>query len=173
MTHAETYLEKSPDAGRKARASEYLVAALCILATRGRVNVSTSLVDDEGVDLVFHLRNSPATLAVQVKPRMTDGAIVARGRFQAQVRSATFRPRGDLDMLYVLVDNSCGAIKIAWLVPSPAFDRLHGTPTTRANFRFSAAISGGSGDKWSPYRLPPAELPMRIIERLEALESGG
>ena len=37
------------------KAANYLVAAVCILAPRGRLNVSTSIVDDEGVDLVFHL----------------------------------------------------------------------------------------------------------------------
>lgn len=54
------------------KAAEHLVAAFCILTTRGELNVSTSLVDDEGVDLVFHRRNSTATLAVQVKARMSD-----------------------------------------------------------------------------------------------------
>jgi len=88
----DDYLGKSPDAGRMGKAAEYLVAAVCILATRGRLNVSTSIVDDEGVDLVFHLRDSTATLAVQVKARMTDGAVAQRGRIQAQVRSQTFPP---------------------------------------------------------------------------------
>jgi HJR/Mrr/RecB family endonuclease len=58
------YQIKSPDAGRMGKAVEYLVAAACILTTRGRRNVSTSLVDDEGVDLVFFARGS--TLVVQV-----------------------------------------------------------------------------------------------------------
>ena len=48
----DEYLDKSPSAGRMGKAVEYLVAASCILATRGELNVSTSLVDDEGVDLV-------------------------------------------------------------------------------------------------------------------------
>lgn len=34
------------------KAAEYLVAASAILATRGELNVSTSL-DDDGVDLCF------------------------------------------------------------------------------------------------------------------------
>ena len=54
------------------KAVEYLVAAACILSTRGELNVSTSMVDDEGVDLVFHRRDNAATLAVQVKARMSD-----------------------------------------------------------------------------------------------------
>lgn len=167
----DAYLEKSPDAARMGKAAEYLVAAFCILATRGRPNVSTSMVDDEGVDLVFHLRDSTATLAVQVKARMTDGAVVRRGRFLAQVRSQTFRPRADLDVLFVLVDNANGAVRTAWLVPSVDFDRMHGSPTSKGGLRFSASIKEGSRDQWSPFRLSAAELPLRIVERLTGLES--
>ncbi|WP_431887109.1 hypothetical protein [Micromonospora wenchangensis] len=45
----ESYTRKSADASRMGKAAERLVAAFCILATRGALNVSTSLVDDEGV----------------------------------------------------------------------------------------------------------------------------
>lgn len=68
--------EKSLDAGRMGKAAELLVAATCILQSRAKLNVSTSIIDDEGVDLVFHLREHTATLAVQVKARMSDGAVV-------------------------------------------------------------------------------------------------
>jgi hypothetical protein len=101
---SDNYLEKSPDAARMGKAAEYLVAASAILATRGELNVSTSLVDDEGVDLVFHRREHSSTLAVQVKSRMSDGALARTGRVQANVREATFRPRRDLDMLFVVID---------------------------------------------------------------------
>jgi hypothetical protein len=49
----DDYLDKSPSASRMGKAVEYLV-------------------DDEGVDLVFNRRGSSATLAVQVKARMSD-----------------------------------------------------------------------------------------------------
>lgn len=136
---ADGYLQKSPDAARMGKAAEYLLAAVCILATPGLLNVSTSIVDDDGVDLGFHLRDSTATLAVQVKARMSDGGVATTGRFQAQVRSATFRPRDDLDLLFVLIDIERGAIDTAWLVPSAEFDELRGTPTTRGTLRFSAS----------------------------------
>ncbi len=42
---------KSPDASRTGTAVEYLVAATCILASCGELNVSTALVDDEDVDV--------------------------------------------------------------------------------------------------------------------------
>jgi hypothetical protein len=59
------------DASRMGNAAEHLIAAFCIMATRGALNGSTALVDDEGIDLVFHRRGSTATLAVQVKARMS------------------------------------------------------------------------------------------------------
>jgi hypothetical protein len=70
------------------------VAAACILTTRGRLNLSTSLVDDEGVDLVFFARGSTTTLAVEVKARMSDSKpLRIKAQFVASVREATFVPR--------------------------------------------------------------------------------
>lgn len=86
-----SYLDKAPDSARMGKAAEYLVAASAILATRGELNVSTALVDDDGVDLVFHRRGQTATLAVQVKSRMSDAKLVGEGRVQANVQEATFR----------------------------------------------------------------------------------
>jgi hypothetical protein len=93
------------DAARKGKAIEYLVAATCILVSDLRLNVSTSLVDDEGVDLVFHRRDRPVTLGVQVKGRLMSAKTIASGgRFQASVRASTFRARDDLAILFVAVD---------------------------------------------------------------------
>ncbi|MEU8255496.1 hypothetical protein AB0C06_14685 [Micromonospora inaquosa] len=88
----EDYTTKSADASRMGKAAEHLVAAFCILATRGMLNVSTALVDDEGVDLVFHRRNSTATLAVQVKARMSDSKRVRSEGFVTFVRAQTSTP---------------------------------------------------------------------------------
>lgn len=121
---APDYLNKSPDAARMGKAAEYLVAASAILATRGELNVSTSLVDDDGVDLVFRRRGHAATLAVQVKARMSDRALARTGAVRANVREATFRPRRDLDLLVVVVDPAEGRILTAWLVPSIDFAEL-------------------------------------------------
>lgn len=121
----EEYLNKSPDAGRMGKAVEHLVAASCIIATRGKLNVSTSLVDDEGVDIVFHRRNSSATLAVQVKSRMSDSKRVSSGGFVAFVRSQTFRPRTDLDLLFVAVDVKTGTYTHA---PMPGWCPAQSSP---------------------------------------------
>ncbi|MFF3426480.1 hypothetical protein [Streptomyces sp. NPDC002602] len=170
MSEDEDYLDKSPSAARMGKAAEYLVAASCILATHGELNVSTSMVDDEGVDLVFHRRGGTATLAVQVKSRMSTTSVVRKGQCLANVRSQTFQPRPDLDMLFMAVDVERGAIMTAWLVPSPVFADMVKEPNGKGQYRFSASMKEGSGDRWSPYRLTAAQLSQRILTRLSELE---
>lgn len=168
----EHYRDTSPDAGRMSKAVEHLVAASCIISSRGLLNVSTSLVDDEGVDLVFHRRNSAATLAVQVKSRMSDTKIIDRDRFLAQVRSETFRSRLDLDLLFVVVDVREGRYTDAFLVPSPVFAGIV-RPNGRGRMIFSASLKASSADRWSRYRLTPDRLPGKVLERLAELEATG
>jgi hypothetical protein len=168
---APDYLSKSPDAARMGKAAELLVAASAILATRGELNVSTSLVDDDGVDLVFHRRGHTATLAVQVKARMSDGALANTGRVQANVREATFRPRRDLDMLFVVIDAAVGRITTAWLVPSPAFAELVTRPNGQGRRVFAASSKPDAADRWRCYRLTAPELPVRVLDRLAELDT--
>ncbi len=169
----DAYLDKSASAGRMGKAVEYLVAAACILSTRGELNVSTSMVDDEGVDLVFHRRDSSATLAVQVKARMSDSKRVQSGGFVAFVRSQTFRARADLDMLFVAVDIERGAVMKAWLVPSEEYAAAVGQSNSRGRFRFVASMKEGTKDRWASRRLEAHELAPAILARLTALEASG
>jgi hypothetical protein len=106
----DDHTAKPVQADRMGKAAEHLVAAFYILATRGALNVSTSLVDDEGEDLVFHRHNSTTTLAVQVKARMSDSTRVQSQGFVAFARSQTFQPRRGLDMLFVMIDVARGAV---------------------------------------------------------------
>jgi hypothetical protein len=148
------------------KAAELLVAAACILISRGELNASTSFVDDEGVDLVFHRRGRPTTLAVQVKSRTSDTVRVKDGGFMAFVRSATFTPRADLDMLFVAVDVDAGSLMTAWLVPS-----VEGNMTSNGTYRFRASLKPDTQDQWRPWRLTPAQLPGAVLRRLTELDA--
>lgn len=169
----DSYLDKSASAGRMGKAVEYLIAASCILSTRGELNVSTSMVDDEGVDLVFHRRDSSATLAVQVKARMSDSKRVQSGGFVAFVRSQTFRPRGDLDMLFAAVDIQRGAVMKAWLIPSEEYAKTLGEPNSRGRFRFVASMKEGTKDRWAARRLEAEQLAPAVLVRLGELDLTG
>jgi hypothetical protein len=150
------------------KAAEYLVASTCIIASRAMLNVATSLVDDEGIDLVFNRRDSAATLSVQVKARFSDAETIRRGIYIQNVRSQTLAPSHDLYVLFVLVDVAPTAIRVAWLVPSKALATgAHLDSLSR--YRFSASVKPGSRDKWSPYRLDPSDLASEVLRALDSV----
>jgi hypothetical protein len=161
--------EAALPSGRMGKAVEYLVASSCILASRGELNASTSLVDDEGVDLVFNRRGSTATLAVQVKARLSTSKRVQGETFVAHVRSQTFHPRPDLDLLFVAVEVTETRLMAAWLVSSEVYAAGAGEPSGQGRYRFYASMKPNARDKWVDYRLSPAELAPRILARLDEL----
>lgn len=165
---SDEFTARSVNAGRIGTAVEQLVAASCVLASGARLNVSTSMVDDEGVDLVFHRRGEPTTLAVQVKSRGTDTSVVRKGQFVANVRDETFRPRADLYVLGVVIDRPTAHLGRVWFVPSHEYDRL-ANRTGKNTRRITANVSAASRDKWSPFRMEFHELPDRILSVLDEL----
>jgi hypothetical protein len=130
------------------------------------LNASTSLVDDEGVDIVFHRRGRSRTLAVQVKSRFEGSLYLRTNRtFATDVRDVTFRPREDLFMLFVIVEPTAPDFGPVWLVPSEDFaDRVK--PNSRGLRRFVASAKETSEDQWSRYRIEKADLADCILEIL-------
>ena len=153
---------RNADSSRMGKAAEHLIAAACIIQSRARLNVSTSIVDDEGVDLVFHRRGWTATVAVQVKARFSDSKSLASGRFIQNVRTVALKPRADLYVLFVAVDVTTGSFDTCWLVPSGEFAAKAGRDR-HGRYRFSASAKPNSRDRWSGYRLSRVELPERIL----------
>lgn len=154
---------------RKGKAVEHLIAALCVLGSDGELNAWTSIVDDEGVDLVFQRREQPQTISVQVKSRFTTAkGLAERGRFQAQVRGQTFRPRADLQMLFVVADPVRLDVGPIWLVPSQDFASLSPLKSN-GKHKFNASARDGSEDQWAPYLLAKTELPARLLSALRQL----
>lgn len=162
-------MAENRDSARKGKAVEHLVAATCILVSGLELNVSTSLVDDEGVDLVFHRRERSATLAVQVKSRSLNAkTITDRSRFIANVGANTFRPRNDLYMLFVAVNTDEGTFDPVWFVPSTVLAERT-TPNNKNRRQFVASLKPDAKDQWRDFRFERAELPSRIIDALDAL----
>jgi hypothetical protein len=158
------------DSARKGKAIELLVAATCILASNLKLNVSVNLVDDEGVDLIFHRRDDPTTLAVQVKGRLlTAKTIEKKEAFRTNIKSATFHPRPGLAMLFVAVDARKGTMPFIWLIPSEEFRAKFAKANTRGRFIFVASTKANTKDRWSQYRCSQAELPDGILAELDTL----
>jgi len=161
---------RNDDAARKGTAVEYLIAASCMLASDFKLNVSTNPMDDEGVDLVFHRRDSPATLAVQIKSRSWSANVMRdREKFIADVRRATFHHRRDLFLLFVAVDSRLAEYGPLWLIPSTDFANAL-PPGNRSKLRFTASASPASNDRWVKYRMERSQLPDRILAVLDDLE---
>jgi uncharacterized protein GlcG (DUF336 family) len=158
------------DSARKGTAVEHLIAATCMLASDFELNVSTNLVDDERVDLVFHKRESSTVLAVQIKSRSWSASTMRnKQQFIADVRRSTFKPRRDLFMLFVAVDTTFAAYGPVWLIPSHRFAAALGD-SKRKMLRFSASAAPGSVDRWVGFRLERSELPHRLLYELSLLE---
>ena len=76
-------VDERPDAERGVhgigKPVELFIAAYCMLASSGKLNVSTSFIDDQGVDLVFNRWGRTATLPIQVKSRTTEAGTIRQG----------------------------------------------------------------------------------------------
>ena len=155
---------------RTGKALEYLVAASCILMSGGKLNVSTPLVDDEGVDLVFNRHDRPATLAVQIKGRSRSAQVVKKGRFLADVARRTFAPREDLHMLYVVYDEAAADYGPVWLVPSRELAERGANSRRGSALRFATSLAGEES-QWAKYRLSKEGLPKQILAILDSLSS--
>ncbi|MFD6891750.1 hypothetical protein [Streptomyces sp. NPDC059957] len=78
------------------------------------------------------------------------------------MRSQTFQPRSNLNMLFVAVDVELGAIMTAWLIPCGTFGEMVTEPNSKGRFRFSASMKRDSKDRWSQFRLTAAEHKQRV-----------
>jgi hypothetical protein len=167
---ADTYLEKSPTAGRMGKASELLVAATAIISTRGLLNVATAILDDDGIDLIFSRKGYPETLSVQVKTRFSDSTQVQRGQFSTPIREATFAPAPDMYLLGVIVDVASAAITHAWVIPSTLINDLL-KPNGQNRRVVRASSKAGAKDRWAEYRCAPDQLGDHIVSLLTGLQT--
>lgn len=155
----------------KGRAIEQLVAAHCVLASGGALNVSTPMYDDEGVDLVFSLRGQPTTLAVQVKSRFSNSRRVRSGSFRMDVKKSTFKARPGLALIGVLYSEKTHQVSATWVIPSSQFWRLvrgqrHGVGKV---WVMRTGLNEHKADKWSRFRKDWAQVPALVVGLLTDL----
>jgi len=149
---------------QKGKVVEMLVAAHLILGSDGALNVSTPMVDDEGVDLVLSLAGEAKHLLLQVKSRFS---LTGKGAYRAQVRRASFRPKKDLYLLFVYFDKEKGELgDTMWLIPTVDFkEKTKNQNIEKKYVVFQTRFN--SKDMWESYRLEKTMLPGRIIEVLK------
>ena len=162
--------EEPPESGRGVhgigKAVELFVAAYCMLASSGELKVSTSFIDDEGVDLVFNRWGRSTTLAIQVKSRTTEAVTVKKNSFSADVKRSTFQPRLGFYVLFTVIDRPTARLGPMWLVPSTA---LESRSPGKEKIRFQANVNPSGGGQWDQYFITQAELPSTILSILDKL----
>lgn len=165
---------KNAASSRKGRAVEQLVAAMCVLGSRGQLNALTSMVDDEGVDLSFRRLGRTTTLDVQVKARFSDddGAknLREKGSVVVNVGTSTFTPRDDLALLVVAVNAGRATIEHAWLIPSWDLDALALPVLQGKRLRVTASVAENTKDRWRTFRMSSEALPTAILAAVDALD---
>jgi hypothetical protein len=127
------------------------------------------MVDDEGVDIVFNLKGTPKTLAVQVKSRFASASLLQRRHmFRAQIRRKVFRPRSGLYLLFVLFDDvETLNIEHVWLIPSLRFQELTAGQTEGRRQLVFAVNIRGTKNVWFPYRCSRRDVADRIVAAIE------
>jgi hypothetical protein len=146
---------------------ELFIAAYCMLASSGKLNVSTSFIDDQGVDLVFNRWGRTATLPIQVKSRTTEASTIRdKGRFLAYVKRSTFQPRTNFYVLFTVVDRPTAALGPVWFVPSIDLDQRD---SDKDAIRFQANVNPSGDGQWDKYWLTLAQLPSKILSILDDL----
>lgn len=159
---------------RKGKATEHLIAAMCVLASGGELNALTALVDDEGVDLSLKRRNGSNTLDLQVKSAFMGERknLSEKGTFVADVRLETFRARDDFFLLYVVIDGSRAELLRAWLVPSSVLESAGFIVRTGGKecLRFQASSKPSSQDKWRDHRLERDELIPALLKLIREMD---
>jgi hypothetical protein len=155
----------------KGKPVELFIAAYCMLASKNQLNVSTSFIDDEGVDLVFNRWRHSGTLALQVKSQFADTKEALRGKFVARVKRSTFQARSDYYVLFVNVDEDPVRLGPIWLVPSAVLDKKNqGSAEIEFKANLNTAGEEGVESKWNKYAVVLEELPQLVLSILQKLE---
>ncbi len=132
-------------------AVEQLIAATVALAGGGHINVAQTLWDGDGIDLMLEGPGSVMPrMRLQVKSIGSDNNnVVSRGRAVSVVRRATFEPRADTWIVFVLIDLSALDFEKSWLVPSPDFDTK--ARKSAKSLHFNDGVNSRDS-RWTEYR---------------------
>ena len=148
---------------QKGKVVESLIAATCILGSDGKLSVSTPLVDDEGVDMIFTPKWGGRSIFVQVKSRFT---LTGKGYYRTQIREKNFLPREDLYIIFAYYDSEKAQLgETLWLVPSVDFKEKLKGQLKKQYYVFQSGFT--SQDMWEPFRLKLSDLPQRILNLLK------
>jgi hypothetical protein len=149
----------------KGRPVELFVAAYCMLASKNQLNMLTSYVDDDGVDLVLKRWQREALLAIQVKACFVGSKGVDDNReFTCKLNPSTFRASDDSYVLLTVVDEGQVKLDPIWLVPSTYLKK------SSLQVRINLNTVGQGMNQWDRFLVTIEDLPSHVLQILDSLE---
>lgn len=155
---------------QKGAIGQFAFLATALVTGRGQLEVYTPAADNEGRDAEVrrHLRRA-AGIGIQVKVAFV--LVLKDGRREyLSLRFALPEKRVSNDprlwyFLAVYDPRQLGFHDPVFLIPSAVLHRLARRGRSRRGIRFSieANLALGSHDHWSPYRVAPRDLGMRLL----------
>jgi len=158
---------------RKGKAVEHLIAATCILASDGRLNVMTGMVDDEGVDLAFKATGGLRTVDIQVKARFLGSKRLSRGESYSPMSA---RPPSSRDRISTCSSPSSKggpqpSGRFGWCQARSSKPKPPGVrPRAKGACASWLRSKEDSADKWTPYRMKREQLAPTILKVLSKLD---
>jgi hypothetical protein len=149
------------------RAGEQLFAAIGSLTSDGELEFYRPETDDDHRDLEVGRKGHMGAAYVQVKSRTEVGA---DGYLRVHVEFPGGVPIDHPGFIYAVLLLTTTAIATAWLVPSPAFNRLAERSTTKAGtLQLNFYARAEADDRWSEYRLKAEQFGPALLALLAAV----
>lgn len=151
------------DKSQLGRAGELALAFYALVTSDGSLELYDPLVDDDHVDLVGGLRGELPRLGIQVK---TSDGVDRDGLIEARASYPAGGLRSDPAFIYAVLLLAEVSIAVAWLVPSPDFNRLaYRTGSAgREVLEFRASPEGE--DVFAPFRTPAVGIGPALMRML-------
>jgi hypothetical protein len=149
------------------RAGEQLFAAIASLTSDGELEFYRPETDDDHRDLEVGRKGHMGAAYVQVKSRT---AVGPDGYLRVHVEFPSGQPIDHPGFIYAVLLLQTTAIKAAWLVPSPDFNRLteHST-TSGGTLQLNFYARPDKEDRWSTHRLTADRLGPALLALLDAV----
>jgi hypothetical protein len=156
------------DTSQLGRAGELSVTLYALITSEGQVELYSPVVDDDHVDLVGAIRGGLPVIGLQVK---TEDHLDKDGLVEARASYPQGTVREDPAFLYAILLLKSVQIQVAWLVPSPDFNRLAYRTTAAGHEVLELRAYPDRQDRFSDFQVGPLQLGPALMATMSAMPS--
>lgn len=150
------------------RVGELALALYAMVSSDGALELFTPVSDEDHVDVAIGRRGAIPSIAIQVKASPGPDA---QGLVEATASYAKGHVREHPAFLYAVLLMDGTAVRVAWVVPSPAFNRLAYRIAGDADEALEFRGHPDQVDRWSLFRIAPLDLGPHLLGVIDALEA--